>query len=52
MPKQGCAIHWLVCDGDNKTFSKVNECQTYHEVGWDREINRFECLSHVLTMVE
>ena len=46
--KRGVLFTGLVCDGDNKTFSKVNECQTYHEVGWDHEMDRFECLSHVL----
>ena len=46
--QRGVLITGLVCDGDNKTFSKVSECNLYREVGWSGEIERFECLAHVL----
>ena len=45
---RGVLFTGLVCDGDNKTFSMVDECNPYRELGWDGEIDRFECLSHVL----
>ena len=46
--KRGVLLTGLVCDGDNKTFTKVSASNPYHQVGWTGEIERFECLSHVL----
>ena len=37
----------LVCDGDNKTFSKISECSPYKEIDPNHELKRYECLAHV-----
>ena len=37
----------LVCDGDNKTFSKISELKPYEVVFPGHVLKRFECLAHV-----
>ena len=37
----------LVCDGDNKTFSKISDLKPYEDVVPGHVVKRFECLAHV-----
>ena len=46
--ERGIIFSGLVCDGDNKTIEALKDAQVYHQLGVDVEINRLECLSHVV----
>ena len=37
----------LVCDGDNKTFSKISEQKPYKDIFPGHVVKRYECLAHV-----
>ena len=46
--ERGIIFSGLVCNGDNKTIEALKDAQVYHQLGVDVEINRLECLSHVV----
>ena len=38
----------LVCEGDSKTTEALKDARIYQQLGQDLEINRSECLGHVV----
>ena len=45
---RGIVFTGIVSDGDNKTDAAIKEADIYKTLGFDLEIGRLECLSHVL----
>ena len=45
---RGVIFTGVVSDGDNKTDAALKEAKIYANLGFDLEIGRLECLSHVL----
>ena len=45
---RGIIFTGVVSDGDNKTDAALKEAKIYTTLGFDLEIGRLECLSHVL----
>ena len=49
---RGIIFSGLVCDGDNKTIKALKDALVYQQLGQDLEINRLECLSHVVKRIK
>ena len=45
---RGIIFTGMVSDGDNKTDAAIKEAKIYHTLGFDLEIGRLQCVSHVL----
>ena len=45
---RGIIFSGVVSDGDNKTDAALKDADIYNSLGFDLEIGRLECLSHVL----
>ena len=45
--KRRIILDGLVCDGDNKTFSKICEVIPYEDIFPGHIVKRYECLAHV-----
>ena len=45
---RGIIFTGMVSDGDTKTDAAIKEAKIYNTLGFDLEIGRLECLSHVL----
>ena len=45
---RGIIFSGIVCDGDNKTIEALKDARVYQQFGQNLEINRLECLSHVV----
>ena len=49
---RGIIFSGIVSDGDNKTNAALKDAKIYTSFGLDLEIDRLECLSHVLKRME